>query len=87
MSDQTPIVPPARTPRAHAPLLLRLIARGVKDAAPYALAVGVFAITAQFTLNPTAARYADQLFALALILARTGGRTPPTQPPAPGAQP
>lgn len=67
-----------KTRRAVTP---RTLARFLKDAGPYALALGIFAITAEFALNTTAAHYADELFTLALVLIRSTN-TPPPAPPA-----
>jgi hypothetical protein len=43
--------------------------------------MGVFAISAHWTLNSTAARYADELFAIALVLIRTRDHLPPPSKP------
>ncbi len=63
-------------PRAHGPVVRALVRAG-KDLGPYVLALGVFAIAAKYTLNTTAARYADDLFTLALIMIKAGGHLPP----------
>jgi hypothetical protein len=52
------------------------------DIGPYFLAFIIFFIAARYALNPVAQRYADQLFALALLAAKL---TQPPQPPAPPA--
>lgn len=58
-------------------------ARLARDLGPYALALGVFALTAACALNTTAAHYADELFTLALIMIRANNppAPPPAQPP------
>lgn len=64
----------------------RLKTRGLRkficDIGPYVLAFSIFAIAARYSLNDVAQRYADQLFALALLAAKL---TQPPQPPAPPA--
>lgn len=75
MSEQTP------APTALNPVWLmiaRALLRLAREAAPYALALVIWVVVIRVpNLNADAKRYADELFAVALVLIRAVSHLPP----------
>ena len=78
MTDAPTTDQPAAQLRPPRPSGLLALVRVGRELGPYLLALIVWAVTAHYALNAVAAKYADELFTIALVLIKADrSPTPP----------